>query len=68
MNPETEYPELKTMKAGEVFIEWACIVKGTEFFKVYIKKVIAKKDTKSEVSELKKVYNSDDVYLCTITK
>ena len=68
MNPETEYPELKSMKASEVFIEWACIVKGSEFFKVYIKKLIAKKDTKAEVFNLKKLHNSDDVYLCTITK
>ena len=77
MNLEIQYPELKTMKPSEIFIEWAYIVKSNNVIKIHVRKVIPKKEKIIFVKALKLEYNvvrSDDssfdevVELVTIEK
>jgi len=57
MNPETLYPELKEMKSSEIFIEWAYIVRGFKLDqKVYVKRVIPKKEINIFIKALKMEY------------
>jgi hypothetical protein len=64
MNPETEYPELKSMKASEVFINCICIVKHSgerdklpQKTKINIHKLICKSELNNFIQEFKKQYN-----------
>ena len=56
-NLETKYPELKTMKPSEIFIEWALIVKPHNVIKIYVKKLIPIKEKSIFVKALKLEYN-----------
>ena len=54
MNPETEYPELLSMKQGEIFVENAVIWKeGKKIAHVDIRQVISLKDKNELAKELK---------------
>jgi len=78
MNPEMQYPELKNMKENEMFVEWVYIVKPMGVLKLYIKKIIPKKERNAFVKALKVEYgvkeDPDDptrsgvIELATITK
>ena len=57
MNLEIKYPELKTMKSSEIFIEWALIVKPHNVIKIYVKKLISRKEKTIFVKALKLEYN-----------
>jgi hypothetical protein len=57
MNPEIQYPELKEMKSGEIFIEWAYIVRFTGILKLYLRKIISKKEQNTFIRALKTEYN-----------
>ena len=57
MSPETQYPELKDMKPGEIFIEWAYIVKSKNVIKIHVKRIIPKKEKTIFVKALKLEYN-----------
>ena len=57
MNPEIMYPELKTMKSDELFIEWAYIVKTKNVIKIHVKKLIPKKEKTIFVKALILEYN-----------
>jgi hypothetical protein len=66
MNLETMYPELIEMKKDEIFIEWAYIVKEFNYIKVYVKKIIPKKEKNIFVKALKVEYNvhNDETFEC----
>ena len=57
MSPETQYPELKDMKSSEIFIEWAFIVKKDRLIKLYLKKIIPKKEMMIFRKALRSEYN-----------
>jgi hypothetical protein len=58
---ESVYPELKTMKASEIFIEWAYIVKGFKLEqKVHIRRVIPQAEKNALIKALKLVYDVKD--------
>jgi hypothetical protein len=57
MNIEKLYPELKDMKANEIFIDWAFIVKSKNIIKIHVRKVILKKEKIIFVKALKLEYN-----------
>jgi hypothetical protein len=63
---EERYPELRNMKANELFIEWACIMQGTHAVKLNLKRIIKKKDKDSLARELKATYQGDRIYMSTI--
>jgi hypothetical protein len=60
MNLEVQYPELKEMKKDELFIEWAYIVKEFNYIKVYVRKIIPKKEKNIFVKALKQEYGVKD--------
>ena len=78
MNPETLYPELKGMKNSEMLIEWAYIIRPSRVTKLYVRRLIPKKERNIFVKALEQEYgvihNSEDpnkdeyVELVTITK
>lgn len=57
MNPEVQYPELKHMKDSEMFVEWAYIVRPAGLLKLYLKKIIPKKERNIFVKALMLEYN-----------
>ena len=66
MNLETQYPELKEMKKDELFIEWAYIVKEFHYTKVYVRKIIPKKEKSIFIKALKLEYDlhNDETFEC----
>jgi hypothetical protein len=55
---EVLYPELKTMKSSEIFIEWAYIVKGFGMpHKIHLRRIIPKREQNAMIKALKLVYN-----------
>ena len=56
MNPETLYPELKEMKSSEIFVEWAYIVKEFGYTKVFVRRIIPKKETPMLIKALRMEY------------
>jgi len=69
MNPETEYPELLSMKQGEIFVENAVIWKeGKKIAHVDIRQVINMKDKNDLAKELKARYTGDECYMIIICK
>ena len=66
MNLEIQYPELKTMKSSEIFIEWAYIVENFVLVnKIHVRRIIPKKEKTIFVKALKLEYGvspSPDVY------
>jgi hypothetical protein len=57
MNPETLYPELKEMKASEIFIEWAYIVRDFKLDqKIHVRRVIPRTEQNAFVKALKLIY------------
>jgi hypothetical protein len=65
MNPESQYPELATMKSDELFIEKASIRVNNNWLTFPIKKMILKKDKHRFTKELKITYNTDTIYFVT---
>jgi hypothetical protein len=57
MNLEILYPELKTMKLTEIFIEWAYVVKGFSVNKIHVKRIIPRKEQNIFIKVLKTEYN-----------
>ena len=78
INPEEQYPELKTMRSSEMFIEWAYVVKKRGVTKLHIKQIIPKKERPVFIKLLKLEYNiaydpyspydNEEVELITIFK
>jgi hypothetical protein len=59
---EVLYPELKTMKASEIFIEWAYVVKGFGMpQKIHLRRIIPKKELPAFNKALKMVYGVDSL-------
>ena len=57
MNPEVQYPELKTMKDSEMFVEWAIITRPSGgYLKLFLKKIILQKERNALVKALKMEY------------
>ena len=57
INPEFMYPELKTMKDSEMFVEWALIIKPSGLLKLYVKRIISKKERPAFIKALELEHN-----------
>jgi hypothetical protein len=68
MNPENLYPELKDMKPGEIFVEYARITKNDKITMIPVKKIILKDGRDDFVRELKRIIDYEIVELMTISK
>lgn len=69
MNPESEYPELSTMKSNEIFVESADIwLNCKKIAAIEIKKIINVKDKNDIAKELKLKYSGDACYMRLISK
>lgn len=73
MNPETKYPELKTMEPDEMFVEWVYAVKWvtekkSEVIRIPARRIIKRKDRDIFTSRLREKYNATEINLATITK
>lgn len=68
MNPETLYPEIKTMTSADIFIERAWIVRGKEIIKLKPLKIITKRERDAFVRSLKDMFNAEEVNLAYISK
>jgi hypothetical protein len=66
MNIEVQYPELINMKKDELFVEWAYIVKEFRYIKVYIRKIIPKKERNifKKALELEYDVHNDETFEC----
>lgn len=56
MNPETIYPELKDMKNSEMLVEWAYVVRPKRVTKIFVRRIIFKKERNIFVKALEMEY------------
>jgi len=69
MNPEILYPELLTLKPGEVFVEWVTVTKNLVVLqKIHYKKIILETEKSNLRRELKEQYENNEIELVTIFK
>ena len=69
MNPETLYPELLTIKPGEIFVEWVMVTKNLIVLKkIHYKKIIRETEKSNLRRELKEQYENNEIELVTIFK
>ena len=68
MNPEILYPDLLTLKPGEIFIEWVMVTKNLVVLeKIHYKKIIREQEQSTLRRELKEQYNNE-IEMITIFK
>jgi len=60
MNPEIMYPELKDIKNSEILVEWAYIVRPKRVTKIFVRRVIPKKERNIFVKALEMEYEVID--------
>jgi len=69
MNPENLYPELVTLKPGEIFVEWVMVTKNFVVLKkIHYKKIIREVEESNLRRELKQQYENNEIELVTISK
>ena len=69
MNPENLYPELVTIKPGEIFVEWVMVTKNFVVLKkIHYKKIIREVEESNLRRELKQQYENNEIELVTISK
>jgi hypothetical protein len=70
MTHESIYPELKTMKSSEVFIEWVTIMnkKGKILKKMKVLQIISKKELTVFLGDLREKYSGDEISFSAISK
>jgi len=62
MNPENQYPELKTMAGNAMFIEYAILLKGESYIKLPINRVMPKNELNDYRTLLRTEHLVDNIY------
>jgi len=69
MNPENLYPELVTLKPGEIFVERVMVTKNFVVLKkIHYKNIIREVEESNLRRELKQQYENNEIELVTISK